>query len=410
MTRGGIIARLAPAALALGAIGAAACDATAPSTREITLDLCDDAAWVAYQNDGGRWQHLGAGRASYRIRVTDRLAFVRMYFSPSVTSAYSIVDWVTADQLPAIVGCSDPATATGTISGRLTGLTDAHWATVFYGGSAVHVVDGASAWQMSARTAPATLAAIRYDSTFPQSLRGADRVILRRDQSFVPGTPVSPMDFTSDEAFAAEQHTVSFTGPSAGVRSAVVIGGYTLDLSYAALLPTTSGEPARSASIVTLPEARLAAGDLHVMTIETADRFAWHYARAPGDHAMSLGPPLVSAVATTLATALYRRVRVELPSQPEYAAWVSLTVSQHRQDGYSMVNMRATREYFGGTPAVWSLTIPDFSAATRFPAAAMPREGDVFWSASASNRHSGHTPRNASDGETVLIAYRTEPR
>lgn len=380
----------------------AACDdATAPTTESITLDICDGSHWIAYQNDGARWTLLGQGDGVYTFAATRRLGIARARFQAHASMI--TVDYLTPEQAVEKLGCAPGAALPGgPLSGSIAGLTGFQWATVYFNGIGTYLPPGSDSWQMPAQPIPATLLAARYDSAAGL----ANRIIIRRDRAYASGTTVPLLDFDSDEGFAPQVNTLSFTGPHALASVWYLTRGWEHALSSVPMGPLGDEVIPRTAVLYSLPAARQVPGDIHVLNLQSDSRVAQHYFREASDRALTLGPPLAAPTFTTVATDPYRRARAELPWQPEYGQAVSINMAQLTATRSSRVTLNATREYFGEAPAVWSLTLPDFSRVAGFQLDGAFAEGEFSWSATATGRRFGLSPANAHDGETALFASR----
>jgi hypothetical protein len=129
---------------------------------------------------------------------------------------------------------------------------------------------------------------------------------------------------------------------------------------------------------------------------------------APRDLSLSLGPPAALPSIVTEATTPYRRLRAEIPVQAEYGAGAWIFFHPFSGTGGS-VGLRATREYFGGTPtATWSLAIPDFTGVAGFESRfGLPSAGQLRWSLAVTGRPGGDVgPLVAVDGLVFRSAAR----
>lgn len=386
-----------------------ACTESTGPRPSIPVTLCDATShWMAYQNDGGRWTYLGAA-GTRTFMATPRVAIARARFltqeQPAGTASRIHVDYLTAEQAIQLFSCQEfPGGPGGRIGGSVAGTSGFAFANVYFNGIGAFVPPDQDTWAMEAQAVPATLLAARYDTT--ANTFWADRVIIRRDQSYLPGTPVPLIDFSSSEAFAPQVNTASFTSPRAALSAWYYTGGREHFLSSIPIDDDTPG----SGPIYSIPATQLAAGDMHVVTLSTIDnRAAQRTFRIGQDLTLSIGPPLAIPTVVTVATQPYRRIRVELPSQPEYGAFVEVNLAQltTNYDRSSQITMRATREYFGETPAVWSFEVPDFSGVEGFQLLGMFAEGAFGWYTHATNARFGRSIANAPDGEISFSASRS---
>ena len=384
----------------------ACADSPAAPQPTVSMLICDASShWIAYQNDGGPWTYLGA-QGLHGFMATPRLAIARARFQslPTGTGSRIFVDYLTAEQANDLFGCSPggPSAPSGFLAGSIAGAADAFYAQVYFNGIGAHMADDLSTWTMEAQPVPATLLAARYDEVANEMF--ADRLIIRRDQSYLPGTPVPLLDFASDEAFAPQVDSVALSEPAS-----VSVWYYTGDREHFLSSVPRSGDAALSEPIYSIPVARMADGDIHVMTVlGTDNRGASRYFRVGQDMTIGFGPSLYPATINTVARQPYRRMRVTLPSQPEYGASVEFHLAQltPNYDRSSEITLGATREYFGGTPALWALEVPDFSTVEGFQLVGMFADGPFSWFVRASNARFGLSRANANDGETVLSAFR----
>lgn len=381
----------------------AACDgSTGPRTRNITLHLCDDSQWIAWQNEGGSWTRLGEGSGVYVFAATERLAVARLQLPPGSSSSALFVDYLTADQVAPKLGCPQRSDLPGTIGGDVAGLTPFHWGYISFNGVLSHAPTGSTSWSLQAQPVPATLFAARFDSG-NASVR-ANRMIIRRDRSYVAGTVVPLLDFESAEAFDPQVNTVSYTGGPSYVTVWYITRGRHHLLSAYPLGAFGEGELLRTAPMHSVPAGRLAPGDLHALLMAPDNRVGEFYVREGSDRSLALGAQLTTPTFSTVATVPYRIVRMNVPSQPDYPESISVDMYQFRSTRTTRIMLSATREYFGDTPAVWSLTIPEIGASAGFPMTAAFDDGEIHWNVTASNRRLGHGPATAQDGDRIISA------
>jgi hypothetical protein len=389
----------APALLLLMACG----DINGPPTERITLDICDE-RWIAYQNDGAKWKLLGQGSGVYTLAATRRLGIARAYFIPTSSVWDVTVDYLTPEQAVAKFGCVRYPPWAGFVSGSIAGLTGKEVAYIYYRGASTYINSRAyTAWAVETQGGPGTLVAVRHDSASAQ----ANRIIIRRDRSYDTGTPIPLLDFNSNEGFAPQVNTLSFTGASATTYVAYLTGGEVRWLSHVLLdSPAEGVMPRTAAAVYSIPASQRIPTDIHRMDLTSGGQTLQHFFRDGSNLSLALGPPLATETFTVVATTPCRRVRAEVASQPEYGAAISIEMSQSSAGRSSHATLNATREYFGETPAVWSLTLPDFSGITGFQVANALTNGELRVTVTATNRPFGFSNANAQDGQTVLSASR----
>lgn len=389
--------------LALGAMGLVACEHyTPPPTREITIELCDGSTWAAYLLADRDWMYLGPGNGSYTFAATERIGIARGNFPEG--SSYLTVDWLTADQAVEKFRCTTMSAGPGLIGGDVTGANGPQWAAVYYSGAVTSVASDQSSWQLNAQVVPATLVATLFEINAPPYI--SSRVIVRHDQSYLPGVPVPLLDFDSDEAFVPDVHTVAVTGPLSYAIVSYITRGRTHFLSNAQIGPAMPDELPRNGAIHTIPATRMATGDLHLITIDANDRTTQQYVREGRDLSLALGPPLAALTFITHGTVPYRRDGVTLQVQPEYAAAFSVEMTQATPGHLRTITLNATREAVEGQHAFWALTVPDFSHVTDFPESSAFEEGEFSWVVRATSRRFGLSPSTAQEGETARNATR----
>ena len=389
---------------ALAVLLIVACDdTTGPATKRITLDICDN-RWIAYQNEGAEWRLLGQGNGVYTLAATRRLGIARAFFSLNSSIWEVTVDYLTPEQAVAKFGCVHYAPWVGSLRGTIAGLTGSQEAFIYFRGTNTHIPSPAyTSWSLLTQGGPGTLVAARHDSGFAP----ADRIIIRRDRSYDTDTPVPLLDFDSNEGFAPQVNRLSFTGASGSAFVAYVTAGQEHGLSYVSLgSPDEGVQPRTAAAVYSIPAAQRRSADIHRMDVTSGGQMVQHYFRDGRDLSLAPGPPLAIETFTVVGTTPYRRVRAEVPSQAEYAAAISIEMSQISSGRWSQATLNATREYFGVTPPVWSLTLPDFSGIPGFQLANALTDGELRVKVTATNRRFGLSSANAQDGETVLSASR----
>ena len=397
----------------------AACgEGTAPAADTVTFTMCDPAHWVAYQDGDGPWIVLGTGNGIHTVPITTRLGLARARFQDE--SSVLVVDYLTSEQAASALKCpvSDEVSSggMGVISGSIAGLTNGRWAYVIFNGNGAFVPAGATGWQLEAHPASGLLAALRYDSVGAGGAVAARSVILRRDRSFSAGATVPLLDFDSNEAFEPHVSTISYTGPRAYANVWFLSGRGEYFLSSVPAGPLVDGDIPRTASIRSMPAVRQADGEINLLNLSTnvagEHRVVQYYFVQGSDRTLDLGPVLATPTFTTVVSAPSRRVRVDLPSQIAYGGAMAVEMAQLTATRSTRVTLTATREYFGITPTVWSLTVPDLTGlAGMVPSGAALGAGEFSWFARANNRRFSLAGANAVDGETVLYGSRsgTEP-
>jgi hypothetical protein len=185
------------------------------------------------------------------------------------------------------------------------------------------------------------------------------KTIIRRDQAFPDGGTMPALDFAS-QGFVPEAQTITVTGGSQqqiyhGASWVVTKNG---TVGLLAGLPASSGG---STPFYAAPASQLIAGDLHFVQVTTDNvRGIQLFARSPAGMSVAIGPPL------NLATS--SNGTISLASQGEYGSYLEILICrpQPSPPPYSAA-ITVTKEYFAGTPATWSMTIPDLVSVQGFP-------------------------------------------
>ncbi|MFN2566875.1 MAG: hypothetical protein ABR499_17900, partial [Gemmatimonadaceae bacterium] len=379
---------------------------TAP-TREITLDFCG--TWAAYQNDGGSWTSLPSAQGQVTFAATDRLAIATVSrVGPSLNPLLE-VHYLTAEQAEATFTCgaatSEPA-STKQLRGSVAGLSTGATAAISMGRGVTSANASFPTFQVRApRDGPADLIATHRPPFEPTPPSGrADKVIVRRGEDHADGATMPVLDFASSAGFAPQPNTLTIGGVPAGTTVSVqtqvtTARGATAFLKY---------EFDQSTSVVTthsLPATNVAEGDLHQTSVDTRDRSVLFFYRDPADRTVALGPVASTPVFTTPVGSSGQALRVDVTAQSVYGSQVSvvLTPPQPSTSG-NMVVIRATKEYFGGTPAIWSLTLPDFTGVPGFSPLWGLAPGPNAWTLTVTGLPYRFSSESARDGEVYRSA------
>lgn len=363
------------------ALAASSCigrDPTSPQPT-VALTLCLSDQWAAYQNDGGEWTRLLPLAGRHSFAATERLALAEARLDAA--SPYLRISYLSAEQALRLYGCNDPAQPIPRgFKGVVLGLTDGDFGLVSFGSQAVSSSMATVDHPMVAlpwRETEADLLATRMEMPGV-----ATRVIARRGQRYPPDTTVT-IDFLSTEAFAPAAHTLRWTGG----RSHVQVNFRTATGSEITLQSVTYGEMGDETGTITttalsLPTSQQESGDRYHLMLGSTGRTLDLYHATPRDLHLSLGPPAPLPAFTQVATSPYRRVRIDIPSQPGYGAEVTVFLQQSPSDGaagVASVSITATREYFGGTPPNWSLMVPDLGSLSGFSPIVGLVSGEYRW-------------------------------
>jgi hypothetical protein len=160
-------------------------------------------------------------------------------------------------------------------------------------------------------------------------------------------------------------------------------------------------------TIYSVPVSKLVNGDLQSVTVEgSSARTATLYYRVPSDRTVVLGP--VASVPVVTRTDTPRNLLIEQQSQPEYGSQIRILICMPQPaNPNTTATIVASKEYFGGTPATWSFTVPDFTSVQGFPASWPDPRGGTGCETTATDRPYLFSPRSAHDGDTHHLAYST---
>jgi hypothetical protein len=374
----GLTDRGAPLALTITPSGA---------STDIAYAYCGSNApvWFAYQNGtSGAWTTVTPGPGNtYSFTLTSSVggvASVQQVNGNTAAAGYATtINYGTAAELKGGGGtvCATPPTGK-TVTGKVLGIGANEDAQIVLSGGFAQVdpltnTTGEFALTRIASGAHDLIAARRTVtrvSVFEEYV-SANKIILRRALDPAAGSALADLDFTSTGA-AAASGTLTVTGLG-GAQANVAVGFSTLNGSGATLTSTiTSGGTATYSGV---PSASLIAGDEHDFFIDASSldesRFLFTYYRNVANRTIAMGPVMSTPTFATVATSPYTRVSASLASQAAYDGTLFLAYYQfHSETGVTpsdrYVQIVASAGYFGGTPATWTVVIPDLSGAAGF--------------------------------------------
>ncbi len=320
---------------------------TAPLAFNFCLGILTSVTGFAYSNDGEPWRAVVPDASGViRFDATERLRFRHTYGFNA--------------------GNGRPGQITVIVHARAAELAELQCSSVAGGTkSFTFAVENATGYAaaLGPYKAPLTSA---YAPEGPLDLvavasaqpSGEYRSIIRRELNLPGGSTVS-LDFGGGEAIALDSAAVSGSGWDADSllgRVAVITPTTVLPLPFDTFRRTSTG-----GRFLAVRSSELESDELHALWIRpwNASRGVVHYFREPADQSVAIGPPVSAA---TIVGA-----NVEVPSQPEYpdiagaAFYVELPFTG-APTGFHSVHVYVTREFLGGTPAVWSVPTPDFEA------------------------------------------------
>ena len=352
MLAGRMRARPRPFIVATLCACAAACSDATGSNAFVTLCPGPATTWAGIEREGGSWQSIPSTQGTFPLNEGERIGLARLR-EPSLEIYY-----VTAEQAEATFACDPPPTKQlhGTVRGIGTAFTSQ--ATISMGTSrAVSAAQGAENFTLSrAPNGSTDLVATAYDV--------GPATIIRRGVDYPNGSTIPVLDFGSSEAFSLEVNTVTVNGTSDYEFSAT--NEFITQKGTQAMLRYSFTNSGTTLPMYSVPVSKMLDGELNSSTILGAfGREARVFYRGAADRTVDLGPRASVPVVTRSGTAPNRAMRIDAASQPEYEAHITFMLCAVQSALQPTIT--ATREYFGGTPATWSVTVPDLKAVQDFP-------------------------------------------
>jgi hypothetical protein len=400
-TATGLTDRIASLGLVITASGA-------PATAVYTFCAANAPVWFASQNGtSGAWTAASGGASnsySFTVSGVGAVAYVQAVANDAATWGYqTTIQYGTAAELQATGATMCGSTGTAKmVTGKVLGLGTS--------GEAVVALDSA---RTVVTVGPYILSGVHdgvHDLIASRHSLGGDilpdRVIISRGLNPAAGSALADIDFnTTGVATASATLTVSGLGAT---PARVAVDFQTQNGTLAPLTSTTSSGGATT--VYGIPAASLIAGDVHSYHISVNDandyRASITYFTQIANRTIAMGPVVATPSFTTVATSPYTRVSASLASQAAYDGSILLAYVQGPVSASSPaqhVYVLASAGYFGGLPATWNLTIPDFSAATGF---------DSSWALSSATLTDcylvafGQTPSTIQNGSSVAWAMR----
>jgi hypothetical protein len=239
---------------------------------------------------------------------------------------------------------------------------------------------------------PADLVATAFDV--------GPKAIIRRGVSYSDGSTIPILDFSSGEAFQLAANTVTVIGVNfewSATSELFTQRGTQGSLRYQFAMSGTTAAP-----VYSVPESKLLDGEVNSVTVTNGLRMVTVFYRSPSDRTVELGPPASVPTVTRTGTSPNRDARIDVVSQPEYGSKITLMLCGPQPT--LIPTIIATKEYFGGTPTTWSVTIPDLLAVQGFPSYWGDSRQSGLCGIFVSARPYLFLPRSARDGETFQSA------
>jgi hypothetical protein len=386
------------------ALFAVACgeSTTAPDER-ITLYFCE-VAWAAYQNEGEPWRSFPSTPREATFKATDRLAIATMNTFSSQLTVY----YLTAEQAKATFTCGAPPSGTAStkqLRGSVAGVASDATVSISMGRNGAVATAPAPTFQVEAvGDGAADLVATHNPPASdapdsPVSIR-TDKIIIRRGENHANGATMPVLDFSSSEAFIPQANTLTIDAlPSTGSNTVQAAQSVVTQRGAYGFLRYDLYEGNNPVIMYSLPASRVADGDLHQIQVSTQGRTILFYYQSPADRTLSVGPTPFLPLFTQPASPSDHVLRIDVTSQPDYGAGITVDLNQFRPTSNTFVRISATKEYFGGTPVKWSLTVPNLTSVPGFSPSWGLSTGTTLWTVGVSGVPYGFLPATARDGD-----------
>jgi hypothetical protein len=349
-----------PSAIVFLAAAIAACGDPAGPTRDVTLSFCSGTVWAGVQNEGQDWVTIADGPTDATVDATERLVVATITSGSREQLAFY---YLTRAQAQETFVCS-PTAGTKQLSGSVAG-TSGGYTQIAMGKTIEFTFTTVSTFPTGFALSdlpdgPLDLVAVH---------EGEGTAIVRRRVNYPHGGTIPVLDFSSAEAFALQSHTLTVETTGLGAahwQTWIMTNGGTSGLLTVGCC--TGG------TIYSLPASHQESADLYHLVVTRSvggdARLVERFYDTPSDQTVVFGPPASRATITTVVGP-GQLWRAEVPSQAEYASQIEIVIRAPQPPSLNTnattIAVRASKEYFGGTPATWAFTVPDLSSVAGFP-------------------------------------------
>ena len=362
--------------------------------------------WFAVQNGTGVWTQVTAG-ANGTFTFDPGSAGGVAWVMPDGPNFFTNVMYMTRAEFTSLAlgsQCAGLHASTGTK--RLTGTTKG-----VVPNGVVTVTVGAAAVEAGGSTAPFTLDGVpagTRDLVAQVATPNANgtfqfpKIILRRNVNYASTIP--DLDFNGADAVFTQFSTIGTN--NRGTDATGMTTSFVTANGSSAEYGNNLGGP-NAVGYAGVPDSLLLPGDLHEIFVTASPaggssfRAALVLRHSVGADAVTFGPALSQPTVASVGTSPYLRLRAQLVSQAEYNAIAHVDFAQ----AANSASVTTTAGYSNGTPATWTITIPDLTAAGYDPAWGMKTGSAVDWLALAGAGSVlpllGSTPN---DGDRALLA------
>ena len=359
-----------------------------------TCDPTQVPIWFAVQNGSGAWTRVPAGTNAtftFPVGATNGIAYVLQ----SGTSFSTTVLYGSGAELTSIAS-GDPCrieaqTGTKRINGTTAHIAPAPvFATLSIGGADTmyQANTGPNFTLAGVPNGTRDLLAAVHGATNASGFTPIQRLLIRRNINYANNATIPQLDFTGPESFIPPVHRV-FINNLGTDQQTVGESFLTTNGATAAFFenPGATFQPGPGVLYGAVPDSLLQPGDLHLIQVAaapagnnpTSSRFMFLLLHSATDPTITLGPPLNTPTVTSAAATPYLQPRAQLQSQSQYADVVDAQFAQSANS----VDVAATAAYFGGTPASWTLSVPDLTAAGYNAAWGLQSGTPVDWQVNA---------------------------
>ena len=348
------------AALFLAAVGALACDATAPPEKApLSFTLCPNIHWFAYRNGDASWEsvtlpsdHRVTIQAEPRLSIAYSIALsLQERVTYVINAAREELDGIKGPNCPSNPG---PMSVTATVTGANVGplvLSAPGTSILSSNPTFTHTLEGLPA-------GPIEVIASR------QSIGGSvDRIIVRRGV-VASGQTLPSFDLAGEESQWPAAYGVTLHNVGSGIfleNEVWTKSGTRHPLTRRSNLETGL------VSFYSLPAALRDTSDRYRTTVTVRDgdavRTAIDTRQNPEPFSFEFRDNAASATISEAFTTPYSRHRAVVPHQADYPAAARVGFALGSPTSVHGLSVMTTAAYLGGSPSQWELEFPDLTSA-----------------------------------------------
>jgi hypothetical protein len=392
----------------------------APGSGNSSVEFCAATGlpiWVAYRDGNGSWTQASGAGPTYTFQLNQSTAGVAWVMNDGAGGFNLTVFFGTQAEVNALGSAACAAIGGKTVTGTVQGLIP----TAF--GTAV-TLGGRPAVPAPTIANPAiTFSNVRdgqvdlvggFSALVGIGAVVPTRMFIRRNLNPAGGSAINDIDFNGADGFATQANALVVNNVGGG--EAVLQTTQFMTANGSALVGQVLG-PTAATNWYGAPAARLAAGDLHMLTILATQpvagapqRQVFHMIAQPGNLNVTLGPLLTQPNVLAVAATGYSRVRAEYAIQAEYDRYWLATLTQATAGQTRQAQIQMTQGFRGSGQGTATLEIPDFTGVGGWTATWGPRPGNAatwVFVASGWASQGGVSQPVTADGNQALSANRT---